>query len=710
MACFRCLMVVMALSLASSLTIREGVSTQSRANPIRKVVTLLQDMIAKVKAEGDRDAKIHDEFMCYCSKGSGDLDTSIANAGTKIGQLESSIQQSEAYHKQLQMDLVQHKADRADANAAVRTANAIRAKDAAIFGKDSSDHKQNIAALGKAITALESGATGFLQTSAASVVRQLSVEMDLTSADRDVVSAFLTQSQGYAPQSGEITGILKQMSDTMKSNLADMTSDENSAKQAFAGLVSAKEKTIALDTNAIEKKTVRAGQVAVSLVNMKEDLDDTTKAKLEDETFLAALNTDCKTKGAEYDVVVSTRNDELVALSQTIKILNDDQALELFKKVLPSGASLLQVTVASKQVRNLALQALHMAKVGHDARIDLISLALRGRSSGGQFEKVVKMIDSMVELLGVEQVTDNDKKSYCDVAFDRTDDEAKALNQNIADLDRAIEEAQSFIAQLTDEIAALVAGINELDEQVAEATRTRQAEHSAYTENMASNLAATQLIALAKNRMNRFYNPALHVAAAKRELSAEDSIVVGMGGTAPPTPAPGGIGGTGISALVQDAPPPPPEAVAAYAKKGEESTGVIAMMDLLIADLDKEMQEFETDETNAQAEYETLMEDSSAKRMADMNSVAAKQAGKAETEAALHQANTDKSAKNHEFFAKSEEIGALHQECDWLLANFLNRKEARTGEIASLKNAKAVLSGADYSLLQASRVLHHQRS
>merc|ERR1740138_51148 len=121
---------------------------------------------------------------------------------------------------------------------------------------------------------------------------------------------------------------------------------------------------------------------------------------------------------------------------------------------------------------------------------------------------------------------------------------------------------------------------------------------------MASNLAATQLIALAKNRMNRFYNPALHVAAAKRELSAEDSIVVGMGGTAPPTPAPGGIGGTGITALNQVAPPPPPEAVKAYQKKGEESTGVIAMMDLLIADLDKTMQELDTEEKDGQAEYE----------------------------------------------------------------------------------------------------------
>merc|ERR1712000_492762 len=116
---------------------------------------------------------------------------------------------------------------------------------------------------------------------------------------------------------------------------------------------------------------------------------------------------------------------------------------------------------------------------------------------------------------------------------------------------------------------------------------------------MSSNTAAVDLIGIAKNRLNKFYNPALYVAPPKRELSEEDRIAVNMGGTAPPTPAPGGISGTGITYFAQvsahageqtvTAPPPPPDAPGAYEKKGEESTGVIAMMDLLIADLDKQM-------------------------------------------------------------------------------------------------------------------------
>merc|ERR1719276_406296 len=124
---------------------------------------------------------------------------------------------------------------------------------------------------------------------------------------------------------------------------------------------------------------------------------------------------------------------------------------------------------------------------------------------------------------------------------------------------------------------------------------------------MTQNSAAKELIGLAKNRMNKFYNPKMYVAPPKRELSEEDRIAVNMGGTAPPTPAPGGIAGTGVSAFAQEAPPPPPEAVGAYKKKGEESTGVIAMMDMLIADIDKEIQEMTTEEKESQSEYETFM-------------------------------------------------------------------------------------------------------
>merc|ERR1719436_73948 len=157
------------------------------------------------------------------------------------------------------------------------------------------------------------------------------------------------------------------------------------------------------------------------------------------------------------------------------------------------------------------------------------------------------MIDEMVAMLKEEQVSDNKKKAYCLEEFDLTDDKKKALERTMAFESTAIEGDKEAIATLTEEIAALEAGIASLDKAVAEATATRKEENTEFTELMASDTAAKELLGFAKNRLNKFYNPKLYKPPPKRDLSAEDSIYVSMGGEMAPTEAPGGIAGTGIS-------------------------------------------------------------------------------------------------------------------------------------------------------------------
>merc|ERR1719337_183032 len=190
-----------------------------------------------------------------------------------------------------------------------------------------------------------------------------------------------------------------------------------------------------------------------------------------------------------------------------------------------------------------------------------------------------------------------------------------------------------------------------------------------------------------------------------------------MGGTLAPTAAPGGISGTGITVLAdvsahnasKVAPPPPPATAAAFSKKAEEGNGVIGMIDLLIGDLTKEMTEAKTTETDAQADYEQAMKDAAEKRATDTQTLADKQKAKAETEASLEANSEEKGATTKTLMATLEHIASLHAECDWLLQYFEVRKEARAGEIDSLKTAKAVLSGADFSLLETGRKVRNLR-
>merc|ERR1719355_161884 len=274
-----------------------------------------------------------------------------------------------------------------------------------------------------------------------------------------------------------------------------------------------------------------------------------------------------------------------------------------------------------------------------------------------------------------------------------------ATRDSISDLEKALEETKGMIESLVAEIKTLEESIIELDRNVATATENRKAEHAEFAEELAANTAALGIIEFAKNRLNKFYNPKLYKPPPKRELSEEERITLNMGGTLAPTNPPGGIAGTGISFLGAKAPPPPPpEAPGAYKKKGEESGGVLAMMDMMKAEVEKESQEAEFAEKDAQGEYEQMVLDAAAKRAADTKSIEEKEAAKAGLEADLVNTKQEKKAKTAELMATKEYISELHADCDWLLEKYDMRKEARAGEIEALKKAVAVLSGADYSL------------
>lgn len=165
-----------------------------------------------------------------------------------------------------------------------------------------------------------------------------------------------TEDSGYAPQSGEIVGILKQIADDMGAGLADATAKEEAAVNAYTALMAAKNKEVNALTASIEKKLTKIGELSVSIAQMKNELGDAAAALLADKEFLANLEKNCATKTAEWEVIVKTRTEELVALAETIKILNDDDSLELFKKVLPSAsASFIQLQEGASGMRSRAL-------------------------------------------------------------------------------------------------------------------------------------------------------------------------------------------------------------------------------------------------------------------------------------------------------------------------------------------------------------------
>merc|ERR1719199_1954308 len=577
---------ISALLLLSGTATASALNEQSAANPIRKVVTMMQNMQKKIAAEGDKKEGMFDKYMCYCKNADTTLAASISDAENKIPQVESAIKEGAARKKQLESELKSAQVSRVEAKDTIAKATALRSKEAKVFAAKKSELDSNIGALSKAIPAIEKGMAGaFLQTRAASVLRQISVSADMIPADRDLLASFLSEGASYAPKSGEIVGILKTLHDEMKKDYADATSDENSAIASFEGLVNSKKKEIEALTKQIESQTARIGSLGVKLAQQENDLEDTREGLAEDKKFLGDLDKNCALKKADWAAYKKMEATEAVALADTIKLLNSDDALELFKKTLPAaGSSFMQLKVASGAVRQRALIAL---KTGFksDPRLDLIELAVHGKKLG--FGKIIKMIDELVVTLKAEQAVDSDKKSYCLAEFDKAEDKKKGLDLDISDLDKAIEDQTESIATLKSEVVALQDGIDKLDKAVTEATSTRKAEHDDFVETLAANSAAKDLLGMAKNRLNKFYNAKLYKAPPAREVALQQ---------------------------VGAAPPPAPEANLAYKKSGESSNGVMALIDLIVADIDKENQTMELEEKDGQKDYEVFMSDASEKR------------------------------------------------------------------------------------------------
>jgi len=696
-------MIGLAIAAASLLGVHAvHERAQLSINPVRRVVSLLQSMKKKVAEEGAKEKDLYEKFMCYCKTGTVDLKSSIGSAEGKQPQLVSALEAAKAQKSQLLKDVKEHKAAVADAKAATGKATDLRNEEAAAFAKESADAKTNIAALGKAIKAIEGGGSAaFLQsTTALAKVEQLTESMDMSSADRDMLSAFLSQGQTGTSSPSVIVGILKQMMETMEKSLVEATAAEEEAVKSFDALVAAKKKEINANTQAIESKLKRIGETGIEIVELEEDLDDTGKALIEDKKLLAELEKGCSTKEAEWEERSKLRSEEILAISEAIQVLNNDDALDLFKKTLPSP-SLMELRVSSEDMRHRALEVLDGSRKSRKHHrgnhLAFIALALRGKSVG--FEKITAMIDDMLTLLGKEQSQDDSKKTYCEEELDKTEDDLKSLEGKVSDLGKALEKARDEMAALTEDIAALMAGIKDLDEKVAAATDLRKKEHDEYKESVSSNTAAKKVLDIASNRLAKFYTPKLYVPP-KVEMSEEQRIAVNFGTEDAPV----------ATEFVQvrshtassAAPPPPPETWDAYAKQSEGHGGVVALINMLKSDLEKEITESKVEEKDAQAEYEALIADSASKRTTDVKVLGNKEYVKAELEAAIQKLTDDEKSTKAEAFVKAETLRDLHVECDWLLSNFGVRKDARASESEALKNAKAVLAGADYSLVQTS--------
>jgi len=706
------ILVVSSLMFGAQATVTVNADTdEAGANPIRKIVTLLQDMQKEIEAEGAKEKELYDKFMCFCSGGEEELQKTIADAAADVATLTGKLEEEKAEKSGLEGDLVKHKADMAAATADLEKATALRGKESEENAADLADQETNYASVSGAIPALEKGmgAASLLQANPSlkpGLKKAIAAAQSISAEEKQDITAFLEQKDTYSPVSGQIVGILKSMSDEMEKTIADLKTAEEEAAKGFADLKAAKSTEIEAADEAIESKTKRVGALALEIVQSADGKEDAEKEGADATKMLATLDEDCKKKKETYAAVSKTRAEEVSAISETISILNDDDALDVFKKAVPSA--LLQRSTTRKfgflqgknmaptdRLRRAADIIASAAEFHRSPKLDFLSLSMKSQlkhtSKGAvDFSAIVKMVDEMVGVLEAEEADDTKHKEWCTAELGASADEQKDTEGKIASIGSSIAEATDEAATLAEDIKTLQAKVVDLDHDVAVATEQRKADHAEYLETIALTEAAMSLIGKAKNRMQKFYNPALYKPEPKVELSAEDKIVANLGGASFVQVHRHGklVAPKFEGAFLQQQ---------SYQPKTEKSGGALALMDSLVADLKSSLGEAEYEEKTAATGYGDLMADSQASRASDNKAISDKSAAKADLESKIvsmkeSEALTQDSLKNVMAY-----ISELHGSCDFIMDNFELRSNARTNEIEGLKKAKAVLSGASYS-------------
>merc|ERR1719453_2317080 len=139
-------MMSLALLLLSCSSVG-AVSLREAANPIRNIVTLLQDMVKEIEAEGEKEQDAFDKFMCYCDGSTGDMQKGADEGAQKIEELSSQLEALKAEKTQLEQELAGHQSDRTQAKQDAEKAESLREKENGEFTAAELDMKKNIAAM-----------------------------------------------------------------------------------------------------------------------------------------------------------------------------------------------------------------------------------------------------------------------------------------------------------------------------------------------------------------------------------------------------------------------------------------------------------------------------------------------------------------------------------------------------------------------------------
>merc|ERR1719488_233027 len=362
----------------------------------------------------------------------------------------------------------------------------------------------------------------------------------------DYFDAEPTFKQSYAPQSGQIFGILQQMKETFEANLAASQKEEMENQKAYEDLKAAKEAEIQAGQEQIETKTQELADTDEKLAQSKQDIEDTRNSLAADQRFLMDLKEKCQMTDQEWEERQKTRQEEMAAVSKALAILSSDDAHDLFTKTF--NPALLQKASSLHSMRRAQASKVLAAAAQKFQNPRMAQLATAVRLDA--FVKVKKAIDDMVAELTKQKEDEIKHKDWCVDEMNTNERTTEMKNRDKDDLNAKIADLTSTIETLTSEIETLKAEIAEMQVQLKRAGEDREKENKEFQTTVADQRATQKLLQQALNVLKGFYDK----KAAAAALAQQEPVG-----------------------------PPPPPGFKEY-KKSSAAGGVMAMIQQIIND------------------------------------------------------------------------------------------------------------------------------
>jgi len=668
-------------SAAAMSTLEKDASMSLKERPVMKVVRLLQDTKVELEKNLEDDKAVHETMTCWCNSNNGEKEAAIAAGKAKIAELESSMGADAAKISGLKEKRKETLDEVNSDHKALSDATTLRMKENKAFQASETDYLEAIGAASNAITVLGKHNPSLAQIKTAAHklldarVSQM-VDHARNKANVGLLRTFLHNAesatsflaipgmQSYAPQSGQIFGILGQMKEDFEANLKEAQESEAKAKSEYESLKAAKEDEIATGRKLIVSIDADIAKTQENYAAEAKQLEDTQEQLALDTEFLANLKEKCATLDADFDKRVKDRLTELDAVDDTIKILNSDETFEAFDKQVAPVFLQTSAETSQTELRQKAVAVLRRASTASGSA-QLAMLAASAQLDA--FTKVKELIDKMVAELTKQQKDEVDKRDWCIDELNSNKRSTEAAYDKKDSLTAQMESLNKQIKQLTTDIDSSKAAVKEMMNQMKRASETREAENAEFQTTVSDHRVMSMILTKALDRMKQVY------ALLQQQKPGAPHIQTSATHTDP---------GNGPAKFKDNA--------ANNAGGGR----VVAMLEEVLADTRKTEDQAMASEADSQSAYENFMKDSNKSIKKTQESISDMTGARAAAKEELSMAKTDFAQTMQELEGLDSTNQDLHKSCDYVLKNFDARQSARSAEMDALREAKNILSGA----------------